>query len=97
MRILFTLSSKKALALRLKDCNNQIDVSLEQIESYRQEDNIVDQTSLDNIIRNLKTIDCTRLQGICENTRSITQEINNLVRKEIHRRKNKSNKKIVAK
>ena len=83
---LLTMSSKKTLALRVKDTKKQIEVSIEQIQSYREQKNILDQTSVNQIISDLSTINVIELQGVCENTINIVREISVLATKEIQRR-----------
>jgi len=80
------MSSKKQLKIRLKDCKQQIQLSLDQISAYTEQDNVIDAESLNYIRKNLATLDAVRLRGVCENSINIVQEIITLSRKEIQRR-----------
>ena len=80
------MATEKDLKIRLKDCKDQIETSIEQINVYMQEDNIVHRENIENIVTQLQTLNPIRLRGVCENSSNIIREIANLAQKELQRR-----------
>ena len=84
------MSSKKTLEIRLKDCTEQTNISVEQIQAYRANENIISEVALNFICRYIERVDCNDLQrlcGVCENSANIIQEVNLLAKKELQKRR----------
>ena len=83
------MSSKKQLEIRLKDCTEQRNLSVEQIQEYISHDHIIDTTKLTQVLQNIEQVDFNGLQQlrkVIDNSSNIVYELNLLVKKEFQRR-----------
>ena len=84
------MSSKKQLEIRLKDCTEQRNLSLEQIQEHASHDHIIDSTRLTHVLQNIHQVhfnDLQQLQKVIDNSSNIVYELNLLVKKEFQRRR----------
>ena len=80
------MASEKELRIRLKDCNEQIGASIEQINAYNAQAHVLDKGKLEEVVLTLQTLDPISLRGVCENSANMIREIKLLAQKEIQRR-----------